>query len=138
MQRTILIVWDESDKRAMFSFYFTRAGYTVQLATDVTTGFEACRHAPPDIAIIRRQLTWHDGGSGLELCQRLRTATDLPHFPILVGDADIGHPDWRVAFHRAYAAGATACFSRVFQIDVVEGMIERLLRDPTVTGLSDR
>jgi CheY-like chemotaxis protein len=119
MHSTMVIVWDERDKLVVLNSFFQQRGYTVRTTHDCHTGFAICHRQPPDIAIIRRFFTSDRNDSGLELCRRLRATPDIPIFPILLGDADISHKDWRVAFHRAYAAGANACFRRVFQIDKV-------------------
>lgn len=141
MQKTMVIVWDVSDIKAVLKFFFTEQGYAVQTTSDVDAGYQVCIHQPPTIVIIRRSFPDNQErklNAGLELCQRLRARPTIPRFPIVIGDAANGQKDWRVKFQEAYATGANACFGRIFDIDVVQGMINQLLDDPTLVGLSDR
>jgi two-component system, OmpR family, response regulator RegX3 len=70
-----LIVDDEEPLRASLSYALTRAGYSVSTAADGIAALERAQAEAPDVVILDLMLP---GIDGMEVCRRLRAASDVP------------------------------------------------------------
>ena len=71
----LLIIEDEAVLARNVARFFEKLGHTVEVALDGPAGVEAARRVLPDVAIVDFQLP---GLDGLEVCRRLRAASDVP------------------------------------------------------------
>ncbi len=69
MNRTILVIEDETKIARWVRTYFERAGFAVQVAADGAVGLEMARAHPPDLLVLDLNLP---GLDGLEVCRAIR------------------------------------------------------------------
>ncbi len=83
---TILVIEDESSIASFVSLYLRNAGYTVRTAATGADGIsEAATHGP---ALIVLDLMLPDI-DGIEVCRRLRQASDVPILMLTARDEDV-------------------------------------------------
>jgi two-component system response regulator MprA len=87
MSETILVVEDDRRIRDMLRRGLLFEGYTVQIAEDGESALRQARESEPDAVILDLMLP---GMDGLEVCRRLRSASNVP---ILMLTARDGVPD---------------------------------------------
>ena len=75
MSERILVIEDEERIAQFLERGLTFEGYRVQLADDGQEGLNLARQNPPDLVILDLMLP---GMDGLEVCRRLRAASDIP------------------------------------------------------------
>lgn len=75
MQLRILIIEDEERIRQFLQRGLSFEGYRVDMAPDGQVGLEMARRNPPDLVLLDLMLP---GMDGLEVCRRLREASDVP------------------------------------------------------------
>jgi len=75
MAERILVIEDEERIAAFLKRGLIYEGYKVEVAHDGTLGLEMAREQPPDLVILDWMLP---GLDGLEVCRRLRAASDVP------------------------------------------------------------
>ena len=75
MSERILIIEDEERIAQFLERGLTFEGYRVQLTDDGQEGLNLARQNPPDLVILDLMLP---GMDGLEVCRRLRAASDIP------------------------------------------------------------
>src|SRR5690348_10947358 len=75
MSEKILVVEDEVPIARFLERGLIYEGYRVDVAHDGRTGLTLARDNPPDLVILDWMLPELDG---LEVCKRLRTASDVP------------------------------------------------------------
>jgi two-component system response regulator MprA len=75
MQPRILIIEDEERIRQFLQRGLSFEGYRVDMAADGQVGLEVARNNPPDLVLLDLMLP---GLDGLEVCRRLREASDVP------------------------------------------------------------
>jgi CheY-like chemotaxis protein len=66
---TILVINDEPDSLDLTALILTRAGYSVLMAQNGSTGLETAKQAIPDLIISDVMMP---GINGIELCRLLR------------------------------------------------------------------
>lgn len=137
----ILCVLQDQDDVELFTFFFTKHGFTVQGVCSTEEGLRVCLTNPPDVLITLRRV--QESEDGLHLCQQLRkSSTSLSALPIIMGWADISpyteNRGWEAMYQQAFDAGANACFGRVFDITDVLEQVGLLMADQTLTHLIDR
>ncbi len=71
----ILLVEDDRDIQSINSFFLRSKGHDVSCAYSCAEGYEKARSYEPDCIVLDVNLP---DGTGLELCPRLRTFTDVP------------------------------------------------------------
>lgn len=71
----ILVIEDEERIAEFIERGLLFEGYRVDIAHDGSTGLAMARESPPDLAIVDWMLP---GMDGLQVCERLRTATQIP------------------------------------------------------------
>lgn len=72
---TCLLVEDDTRLADLTAAYLERHGLTVTIARDGDTGLDLARHHRFDVVLLDVMLP---GRSGIEICQRLRTESDVP------------------------------------------------------------
>lgn len=134
--QSVLVIWNDPDFKTLFQFTLERHGYEVFLANSFEQGLTVCRQNQPDLLIMPHYQI--DLENGLDFCRKLRTDDVFGKLPIILGFIDHLPREWRQAYKPAFAAGANACFGRVFDISDVLEQVSLLLADPTLTHLPDR
>lgn len=124
-QHTILLVDDMGDLRAMLGKFLERWGYSVVEAEDGRQAVAAARENPSLILMD----VYMPGVDGLSAALQIRSNKDTRHIPIIIisayGDLGIDAELQR----QAEAVGATAYLPKPIDLDALEALIERLLRE---------
>jgi two-component system, OmpR family, response regulator MprA len=118
MSARILIIEDEDRIRQFLQRGLSFEGYRVDAAADGTAGLELARDNPPDLVLLDIMLP---GIDGIEVCRRLRAASDVP---ILMLTAKEAIED-RVA---GLDAGADDYLVKPFAFDELVARVRALLR----------
>lgn len=121
MAEHILVVEDDRRIRDLLRRGLIFEGYTVDIAEDGETGLRMARDRMPDAVILDLMLP---GIDGLEVCRRLRQASDVP---ILILTARDAVPD-RVA---GLDAGADDYLIKPFAFDELLARLRALFRRHT-------
>ncbi|MFZ6030436.1 MAG: hypothetical protein ACOYYS_22230 [Chloroflexota bacterium] len=139
--RLAALTWNrrnDFDTHCMFSIFFEGYGHQVDIAKSFDDCFEICKNQPPTVLMIHRCI--HNPNDGLDFIRKIRSCSDIPYFPVIVGWAD--YPFNRGEKHRhyevAFEAGANACFGAVFDTTDVLRQVETLAANPEAKGLIDR
>jgi CheY-like chemotaxis protein len=115
---TILIVDDERPLRELLVSLFQSGGHRVLEARDGRQALDLVAAEHPD-AVVSDVMMPRMGG--VELCRQLRQDPTTRALPVvLVSATDPAH---------AEGAGASAFVAKPFDLDDIEGLIDRLLRD---------
>lgn len=77
----ILVIEDEEDILALIHFNLVKAGFEVECAMTGEEGFAKVREHNPDLVFLDLMLP---GMDGLEVCRRLRQATETQDIPIIM------------------------------------------------------
>lgn len=117
----ILIIEDEARIAQFVERGLIYEGYRVNVARDGQTGLSVARDNPPDLVILDWMLP---GLDGLEVCKRLRAASDVPILMLTARD-DIKD---RVA---GLDAGADDYLIKPFSIDELMARVRALFRRST-------
>ena len=75
MSARILVIEDEDRIRQFLHRGLGYEGYGVEVASDGIAGLTAAQENPPDLVLLDVMMP---GMDGLEVCRRLRTASDIP------------------------------------------------------------
>jgi two-component system response regulator MprA len=120
----ILVIEDEQRIAQFIERGLIYEGYRVDVAHDGRTGLASARDNPPDLVILDWMLP---GLDGLEVCKRLRNATNVPIMMLTARDevAD------RVV---GLDAGADDYLVKPFSFDELLARIRALFRRATVTS----
>ena len=118
MAERVLIIEDDTNISGFLRRGLLYEGYQVEVASDGETGLIAARDRPPDVVILDLMLP---GIDGMEVCRRLRAASDVP---ILILTAKDAVPD-RVA---GLNAGADDYLVKPFAFDEVLARLRAILR----------
>ncbi|MCU0465950.1 MAG: response regulator transcription factor [Anaerolineae bacterium] len=120
----ILVIEDEARIAQFIERGLIYEGYRVNVARDGQTGLNIARDNPPDLVI----LDWMMPGlDGLEVCRRLRAASDVPILMLTAKD-DVTD---RVA---ALDTGADDYLVKPFSIDELMARVRALFRRATPTS----
>lgn len=114
----ILVVDDDPRLGAMLRRSLGLAGHQVQVAGDGEAGLKTALTEDPDLVILDWMLP---GMSGLEVCRRLRAATDVPILMLTARDA----VENRVA---GLKTGADDYLVKPFALEELQARVEALLR----------
>ncbi|NOZ29917.1 MAG: response regulator transcription factor [Chloroflexi bacterium] len=114
----VLIIEDEANIADFLRRGLLYEGYSVEVAPDGETGLAAARDRPPDIVILDLMLP---GIDGMEVCRRLRAASDVPILMLTAKDAV---PD-RVA---GLDAGADDYLVKPFDFEELLARLRAILR----------
>ncbi len=118
MRELILVIEDEEKILNFLRRGLIYEGYRVETALDGTTGLASARDNPPDLVILDWMLP---GIDGLEVCRRLRAASNVPILMLTAKDAVSD----RV---QGLDAGADDYLVKPFALDEVLARLRALLR----------
>jgi two-component system, OmpR family, response regulator MprA len=118
MPEQILVIEDDPQIADLLRRGLIYEGYSVEVAPDGLLGLNAARDRPPNLVLLDLMLP---GMDGLTVCQRLRTASDVP---ILILTARDAVPD-RV---KGLDAGADDYVVKPFNFDELLARVRALLR----------
>ncbi len=118
MPERILVVEDEQKIASLLRRGLLYEGYTVDVAPNGEIGLQMARDNPPDLVVLDIMLP---GIDGLEVCRRLRAASDVPILMLTAKDAI---PD-RVA---GLDSGADGYMVKPFDFDELLARVRALLR----------
>ncbi len=118
MAERVLIIEDESSIAGFLRRGLLYEGYEVEVAMDGESGLAAARDRPPDAVILDILLP---GIDGMEVCRRLRAASDVPILMLTAKDAV---PD-RVA---GLDAGADDYLVKPFAFEELLARLRAILR----------
>ena len=126
-QPRVLIIEDERGLVQSLSWYFTREGYETVAAHDGLEGLRKAQTLLPDVVLLDIMLP---GLDGLEVCKRLRAASDIP---ILMLTAKDEVKDRIIGLD----AGADDYLVKPFSVDELMARIRALFRRTTPTSRPD-
>jgi len=118
MRELILVIEDEEKILNFLRRGLIYEGYRVEIAVDGTAGLASARDNPPDLVILDWMLP---GIDGLEVCRRLRAASNVPILMLTAKDAVSD----RV---QGLDAGADDYLVKPFALDEVLARLRALLR----------
>lgn len=124
MGERLLVIEDEHRIAQFIERGLIYEGYRVEVAHDGRAGLTAARDNPPDLVILDWMLP---GMDGLEVCKRLRTASNVPILMLTAKD-DVSD---RVL---GLDAGADDYLVKPFSFDELLARIRALLRRSTVSS----
>jgi DNA-binding response OmpR family regulator len=117
---TVLIADDDADHRELITLALARLGHDVVEAGDAESAQRALDAGGIDAVLLDVRMP---GGSGIELCRRLRDAPATAHLPIMLISADVNN-------HRILAgldAGADDYLTKPYQRAELHHRVEQLL-----------
>jgi two-component system response regulator MprA len=120
----ILVIEDEARIAQFVERGLIYEGYRVNVARDGQTGLNIARDTPPDLVILDWMLP---GIDGLEVCRRLRAASEVPVLMLTAKD-DVSD---RVA---ALDTGADDYLVKPFSIDELMARVRAMFRRVTPTS----
>ncbi|MEU4423662.1 response regulator [Actinoplanes sp. NPDC024001] len=117
---TVLITDDEIDHRELLKLALHRLGFDVVTAGDLGSALDVLSRGGVDAALIDVRMP---GGSGIDLCRRIRSDPDLADLPIMVVSADVHRHQIMTALH----AGADDFLAKPFTRAELTSRLETLL-----------
>ena len=117
-QRTVLVVDDETNIRALLRLELEAAGYLVREAADGLQAIQQVKQAPPDLILLDVMMP---GMSGFEVAAVLRSTPEANKIPIII----LSIVDDRA---RGRAVGADSYLSKPINMEVLLPEIDGLLR----------
>ena len=120
-QRTVLLVEDYDDARAMMSMWLKEGGYRVIEARDGAEAIEVARRECPDIVIMDMSLPTLDGLSATAAIREIEELCDVPVIACSAHEVQ----DWA---DKALAAGCDDFISKPVDFAALESAMTRLLR----------
>jgi two-component system response regulator MprA len=118
MREHILVIEDDESILQFLRRGLTYEGYRVDTAEDGQGGLRIARETPPDLVILDWMLP---GMDGLEVCHRLRAASDVPILMLTAKDTVADRVD-------GLDAGADDYLIKPFDFDELLARIRALLR----------
>jgi CheY-like chemotaxis protein len=117
--KRILVVEDEDTIRATIAEALEFEGYTVDSAENGAIALERVRQARPDAIVLDLMMPIMDGWSFLRACREQLLCAEVP---VLVTSA------YRNLVADAPELGVQACLAKPFDLEVLLGAVERLVR----------
>jgi two-component system response regulator MprA len=115
----VLVVDDDDTIRGAVAEALELEGYAVATATNGAEALEQVRAGRPDAVVLDLMMPVMDGWAFLDACRREELCDGTP---VLVMSA------YRALPETASQLGARACIAKPFDLDVLLGAVERLLR----------
>jgi two-component system phosphate regulon response regulator PhoB len=116
----VLIVEDEAVILRLLEVNFRLAGFEVETAARGEEALAKAAASPPDVAILDIMLP---GLSGIEVCQRLRSAPETAGVPIIMLSARTQDEERE----RSYALGVVAYVTKPFEPAELVEVVRRAL-----------
>jgi two-component system phosphate regulon response regulator PhoB len=120
----VLIVEDEAVILRLLEVNFRLAGFEVETAARGEEALAKAAASPPDVAILDIMLP---GLSGIEVCQRLRSAPETAEVPIIMLSARTQDEERE----RSYALGVVAYVTKPFEPAELVEVVRRALGAPS-------
>jgi two-component system phosphate regulon response regulator PhoB len=120
----VLIVEDEAVILRLLEVNFRLAGFEVETAARGEEALAKAAASPPDVAILDIMLP---GLSGIEVCQRLRSAPETAEVPIVMLSARTQDEERE----RSYALGVVAYVTKPFEPAELVEVVRRALGAPS-------
>jgi DNA-binding response OmpR family regulator len=121
VERTILIVEDDSALRDTIAYNLRGEGYVVLTAADGITALEIARQNPVSLVLLDLMLPRLDG---LDVCRQLRTKTETANTPILMLTARVEETDKVIGLE----LGADDYVTKPFRWAELRARVRALLR----------
>lgn len=121
IQKSVLIVEDETDLRDLLCFNLKREGYLCRCAADGTTALAESRRSLPDLIILDRMLP---GMTGDDVIAELRRESRTAHVPVIMLTAKAEETDELVGF----ALGADDYVPKPFSMKLLLARIAAVFR----------
>lgn len=80
-KKRILLIEDEEDIAALIKLQAEISGYKLHVEVDGVNGYRAIEREKPDLVILDLMLP---GENGLDVCRKMKNATDLKNIPVIV------------------------------------------------------
>ena len=119
----LLLVEDDTALAELLQWHFEQEGYDVVRTPDGEEALLLSREAPPDIVLLDWMI---EGLSGIEVCRRLRRATDTANVPIIMLTAR-GEEEDRI---RGLETGADDYVTKPFDSRELSARVRSVLRRP--------
>lgn len=81
MEKSILIVEDNTEALDLLEMYFELRGFRVMRAQDGVAGWESIQNQPPSVALSDYLMPRMDG---VTLCEKIRSTSDYAHIPFIL------------------------------------------------------
>lgn len=117
--KRVLVVDDDDGIRAAVAEVLDFEGYDVVTARNGAEALEQIRTARPDAVVLDLMMPVMDGWTFMEVCRKEELCDGTP---VLVMSA------YRNLAETAPNLGANACIAKPFDLDVLIGAVERLIR----------
>ena len=117
--KRVLVVDDDDGIRAAVAEVLDFEGYDVVTARNGAEALEQIRTARPDAVVLDLMMHVMDGWKFMEVCRKEELCDGTP---VLVMSA------YRNLAETAPNLGANACIAKPFDLDVLIGAVERLIR----------
>jgi len=121
--KTVLIVDDQPDERAIQQAMLSHRGYAVKEAADGRAGLDMALAVRPDLILLDVAMP---GMDGFDVCRALRKDDRTREVPVILFTASVVGE----LADRARAAGATGVLEKPVDPHEVAGEIERLIGRP--------
>ena len=120
----VLIVEDEAVILRLLEVNFRLAGFEVETAARGEEALAKAAADPPDVAILDIMLP---GLSGIEVCERLRSAPETAEVPVIMLSARTQDEERE----RSYALGVVAYVTKPFEPAELVEVVRRALDTPS-------
>lgn len=119
-KKSILVVDDSQDMRAILSIRLRVNGYDVVTADDGQSGLDKMKDKMPDLIILDLMLPKIDG---YEVCRMLKFDDKYKHIPVVILSA----LDQQEDREKAIGSGADAYFIKPFDLELLLNKIRSLI-----------
>ena len=123
-RRTILLVDDDHDARAIFGTLFEIEGFDVLHAADGATAVEVVRNSRPDVVLLNLVMPRM---SGYQVLRSIRADDETAEIPCLLFTGDARHEQ----MGKALMHGADGFVTKPAEPRTVLMMVQQLLEDPS-------
>jgi CheY-like chemotaxis protein len=123
-RKTVLVIDDQEDERAIQSAMLGHLGYRVREASDGEAGVELADRSPPDLILLDVAMPRMDG---FQVCRILRSNPRTRSIPILIYTASVISDLEGIA----YEAGADGLLAKPVDPRAVVAAVQRLIGPAT-------
>jgi CheY-like chemotaxis protein len=116
-KKTVLIVEDYEDVRALMKFLVRRHGYTVLEAADGYEAVEQAKEHCPDLILMDISMPLMDGISATRIIRTFNGCGNIPIIALTAHD--------QTYYHRAIQAGCDEVIGKPLDFDALEDLLKR-------------